>query len=250
MARLFQKLNFVEQTAVRHLVARTQKAARLRERMRSWVTRVLGMIRDVALDADRRLLRLVPELAQDWNRLKHSTHHGSSSLASIHTVFFLTVEEVVQALRASRTDLAPLVRARRAELARDQARPDPPRTFIGVPPPVQLPPSGGAVLHGTGASSGVVEGHARVLLSASQMSELLPGEILVVHTTDVGWTPLFCIAAGVVTELGGPLSHAAVVARELAVPSVVNVDGVTRALKTGDRIRLDGDTGVVEKLSL
>jgi rifampicin phosphotransferase len=244
MQRLIKALNFAEVTAVRHLVARAQKAARLRERMRTWVTRVLGMIRDTALDADRRLLRLVPELAQDWAKIKQTT----SSLATIHTVFFLTVDEVVQALRASRTDLAPLVRARRAELARDQARPDPPRTFIGAPPPIQLPPSGGAILKGTAASSGVVEGNARVLLSASQMSELLPGEILVVHTTDVGWTPLFCIAAGVVTELGGPLSHAAVVARELAVPSVVNVDGITRALKTGDRIRLDGDAGVIEKL--
>lgn len=250
MQRLFRRLNVVEQTAVRHLVARAQKAARLRERMRSWVTRVLGMMRDVALDADRRLLRLVPELAQDWSTLKHgSGSGGNAALASIHTVFFLTIDEVVQALRASRTDLAPLVRARRAELARDQARPDPPTTFIGAPPPVRLPPSGGAVFRGTAASSGVVEGAARVLLSASQMSELLPGEILVVHTTDVGWTPLFCIAAGVVTELGGPLSHAAVVARELAVPSVVNVDGITRALKTGDRVRLDGDTGVVERLS-
>jgi pyruvate,water dikinase len=212
--------------------------------MRTWVTRVLGMMRDVALDADRRLLRLVPDLASDWTTLRS----GTSSLAAINTVFFLTVDEVVHALRASRTDLAPLVRARRAEYARDQARPDPPRTFIGVPPPVQLPPSGGAVLRGTAASSGVVEGAARVLFSASQMSELLPGEILVVHTTDVGWTPLFCIAAGVVTELGGPLSHAAVVARELAVPSVVNVDGVTRAVKTGERIRLDGDAGTIEKL--
>jgi pyruvate,water dikinase len=242
MQQLFGKLNILEQTAVRHLVARAQKAARLRERMRTWVTRVLGMIRDVALDADRRLLRLVPDLAEDWASLK------ARAVQPVNTVFLLTVDEVVQALRASRTDLAPLVRARRAELARDQARPDPPRTFIGAPPPVQLPPSGGAVLRGTGASSGVVEGTARVLLSASQMSELLPGEILVVHTTDVGWTPLFCIAAGVVTELGGPLSHAAVVARELAVPSVVNVDGVTRALKTGDRVRVDGDAGIVEKL--
>jgi pyruvate,water dikinase len=249
MQRLFRRLNFAEQTAVRHLVARAQKAARLRERMRTWVTRVLGMMRDVALDADRRLLRLVPDLAHDWASLQREPG-PTSSLASIHTVFFLTVDEVVQALRASRTDLAPLVRARRAELARDQARPDPPRTFIGAPPAVQLPPSGGDVLRGTAASSGVVEGNARVLLSASQMSELLPGEILVVHTTDVGWTPLFCIAAGVVTELGGPLSHAAIVARELAVPSVVNVDGITRALKTGDRIRLDGDAGVIEKLSV
>ena len=58
------------------------------------------------------------------------------------------------------------------------------------------------MLKGTGASGGVVEGRARVLYSATQMDALQPGEILVVHTTDVGWTPLFCIAAGVVTELG------------------------------------------------
>ena len=244
MQALVKRLNFAEQTLVRHLVARAQRAARLRERMRTWVTRVLGMLRDVALDADRRILRLVPELAQDFRDLKQS----GSPIAGIHTVFFLTVDEVVHALRASRTDLAPLVRARRAELARDRARPDPPTTFIGAPPPVQLPPAGGDLLRGIAASSGIVEGRARVLLSAAQMSELVPGEILVVHTTDVGWTPLFAIAAGVVTELGGPLSHAAVVARELAVPSVVNVDGVTRALKTGDRLRLDGDNGTVERL--
>ncbi len=247
MQRLFEKLSLPEQTLVRHLVARTQKAARLRERMRAWVTRVLGMIRDVALDADRRLLRLVPELAEDWSALKEQASAGPRA-AQVQAVFLLTIDEVVQALRASRTDLAPLVRARRAELARDQARPDPPRTFIGAPPAVQLPPSSGAILRGAAASSGVVEGSARVLLSASQMNELLPGEILVVHTTDVGWTPLFCIAAGVVTELGGPLSHAAVVARELGVPSVVNVDGATRLLRTGDRVRLNGDTGTVEKL--
>ncbi|MBS2015273.1 MAG: phosphoenolpyruvate synthase [Deltaproteobacteria bacterium] len=256
MQRLVPRLNFAEQTLVRHLVARAQKAARRREQMRTWVTRVLGMLREVALDADRRLLRLVPELASDWAQLRRAEPpkggraeaSASTTLATTHTVFFLTVDEVVNALRSSRTDLAPLVRARRAEYLRDRARPDPPTTFIGSPPSVQLPPSGGHVLRGTGASSGVVEGRARVLLSASEMSALEPGEILVVHTTDVGWTPLFCIAAGVVTELGGPLSHAAVVARELGVPSVVNVDGVTRALKSGDRVRIDGERGIVERL--
>ncbi len=104
------------------------------------------------------------------------------------------------------------------------------------------------MLRGTAASSGIVEGNARVLLSSSQLSELLPGEILVVHTTDVGWTPLFLVAAGVVTELGGPLSHAAVVAREFGVPSVVNVGGATRAIRTGDVLRVDGERGVVERV--
>src|SRR4029079_2085295 len=70
MQRLVPRLGFAEQTLVRHLVARAQKAARLRERMRTWVTRVLGMLRDAALDADRRILRLVPDLAGDWTALR------------------------------------------------------------------------------------------------------------------------------------------------------------------------------------
>ena len=111
-----------------------------------------------------------------------------------------------------------------------------------------LPPASGDTLRGLPASGGVVEGRVRVLRGPDHMGELVPGEILVVHTTDVGWTPLFPLAAGVVTELGGPLSHAAVVAREFGVPSVVNVPGVTRALKTGDLVRVDGDRGVVERL--
>jgi pyruvate,water dikinase len=234
-ARLVPRLSFAEQTLVRHLVARAQKSARLRERMRGWVTRVLGMLREAVLEADRRLVRLVPELAEDRPH-------------AIGAAFFLTIDEVVQALRTSRADLAPLVRARRAEFARDQARPDPPATFIGAPPSVVLPPLGGDVFRGLPASGGVVEGTARVLMSAEEMGTLEPGEVLVVRTTDVGWTPLFLLAAGVVTELGGPLSHAAVVTREFGVPSVVNIEGVTRAIKTGDRVRVDGGTGVVERV--
>ena len=163
-------------------------------------------------------------------------------------MFFLTLEEVVQALQNARSDVAPLVRARRAEYARDQARPDPPATFVGSPPSVVQPPLGGDVFRGLPASAGVVEGSARVLTSSDQVDQLEPGEVLVVHTTDVGWTPTFLIAAGVVTELGGPLSHAAIVAREFGVPSVVNVIGATRAIKTGDKLRVDGDRGVVERV--
>ena len=70
MARLLPRLGIVEQTVVRHLVARAQKAARLRERMRAWVTRVLGMLREAVLDADRRLLRLAPDLDADMPRAR------------------------------------------------------------------------------------------------------------------------------------------------------------------------------------
>jgi pyruvate,water dikinase len=241
MAKLVPRLNVVEQTLIRHLVARAQRSARLRERMRAWVTRVLGMLREAALDADRRLVRRDPDLTADWRAIVDR----GSPLAGVRSVFFLTIDEVVTSLRAARTDLAPLVRSRRAEFARDHARPDPPATFVGVPPPVVMPPAGGDVMRGLAASPGVVEGRARVLVREDEMDALQPGEILVVHTTDVGWTPLFLVAAGVVTELGGPLSHAAIVAREFGVPSVVNVAGATRAIRTGDVIRVDGDRGLV-----
>jgi pyruvate,water dikinase len=244
MAKLVPKLNVFEQTLLRHLIARAQRSARLRERMRAWVTRVLGMLREAALDADRRLLRRDPVMESDWRALVE----GGSPLAAVRSVFFLTVDEVVVALRASQMDMAPLVRSRRAELARDRARPDPPSTFVGAPPPVVLPPYGGELLRGLPASAGVVEGRARVLVREDEMDALQPGEILVVHTTDVGWTPLFLVAAGVVTELGGPLSHAAVVAREFGVPSVVNVAGATRVIRNGDALRVDGDRGMVERV--
>lgn len=233
MQRVLDRMNALEQTALRHLVARAQKAARLRERMRGWVTRVLGLIREVLLDGQRRLLRLMPELQEERG--------------TIPSVFFLTAPELVNALRNARTDLAPLVRLRRAEHARDVARPDPPVTFVGAPTDVQAPPATRDVLRGIPASSGVVEAKVRVLRSAD-MSAFEPGEILVVRTTDVGWTPLFLMAAGVVTELGGALSHAAIVAREFGVPSVVNVAGVTRLLRTGDVVRVDGDHGTVERI--
>jgi pyruvate,water dikinase len=230
VARLETRVSAVELGLIRALVTRTQRFTRLRERMRTWVTRVLGMIRTIALDVDRRLRRIDPTLAP-----------GS--------VFFCTYDELVAALRSGRAEVGHVVRLRRAEHARDAARPDPPPTFIGRPPPVQLPPVPGTRLTGLPASAGVVEGRARVLEpGAVGLDEVEAGDILVSRTTDVGLSPLFLVAAAVVTELGGPLSHAAVVAREYGIPAVVNVAGATVAIRTGDRLRVDGDRGVVERL--
>jgi pyruvate,water dikinase len=230
LARLETRVSSVELALVRVLVERTQRFTRLRERMRTWVTRVLGMIRAIALDVDRRLRRIDPTLPA-----------GS--------VFFCTYDELIAALRSGRAEVGHVVRLRRAEHARDAARPDPPPTFIGRPPPLQLPPAPGTRLVGLPASAGVVEGHARVLEpGAVGLDAVAAGEILVSRTTDVGLSPLFLVAAAVVTELGGPLSHAAVVAREYGIPAVVNVPGATIAIRTGDRLRVDGDRGVVERL--
>jgi len=103
-------------------------------------------------------------------------------------------------------------------------------------------------LVGVGVSPGVVEGAARVLLDPSE-GELLPGEILVCSITDPSWSSYFLIAAGVVIDIGGPLSHGAIVARELGIPCVINTVDGTRRLRTGDRLRIDGSSGKVEILS-
>jgi phosphoenolpyruvate synthase/pyruvate phosphate dikinase len=84
--------------------------------------------------------------------------------------------------------------------------------------------------------------------SPDEGDRLQPGEILVASTTNVGWTPLFPRAAAVVTDVGGSLSHAAIVARELGIPAVVGCGNATIRLKTGDRVLVDGKRGVVEIL--
>ena len=106
----------------------------------------------------------------------------------------------------------------------------------------------GRQLKGVGVSPGRVEGRARVILDPRLGSHIEPGEILIAPVTDAGWTPLFINAAGLVVEVGGLLSHGSVVAREYGLPAVVGVTGATAAIQTGDRIGLDGSSGIVVKL--
>ena len=88
----------------------------------------------------------------------------------------------------------------------------------------------------------------RLLESHEQMDEFLAGEILVTSYTNVGWTPLFPRAAAIVTDIGAPLSHAAIVARELGIPAVVGTGSATMKLKSGDRVKVNGSEGIVELL--
>jgi phosphohistidine swiveling domain-containing protein len=105
------------------------------------------------------------------------------------------------------------------------------------------------VVTGLGVSAGVTEGLARVVLDVDDQASLEPGEILVCHTTDPSWTSSFVIASAVVIDIGGVLSHGAIVARELGIPGVVNTtDGTTR-LRSGDRVRVDGTAGTVRVLA-
>ncbi|MFI6095570.1 PEP/pyruvate-binding domain-containing protein [Lentzea sp. NPDC051213] len=97
-------------------------------------------------------------------------------------------------------------------------------------------------------SAGVVEGLARVLERVEDGESLQQGEILVTTVTNIGWTPLFTRAAAVVTDVGAPLSHAAIVARELGIPAVVGCGNATTRIATGDRIQVDGARGTVKKV--
>ena len=99
-------------------------------------------------------------------------------------------------------------------------------------------------LRGSPASPGVVSGTARVIRSPTG-ARLEPGEILVAPSTDPGWTPLFLTAGALVMEMGGMMSHGAVVAREYGIPAVVGVAGATEQITTGQRVTVDGSAGTV-----
>ena len=101
-------------------------------------------------------------------------------------------------------------------------------------------------IKGLPGSAGQAEGRVRIVNSPEEGDQLQPGEILVAVTTNVGWTPIFPRAAAVITDVGAPLSHAAIVARELGIPAVVGCFNATSVLKTGDRVCVDGGQGIVE----
>jgi pyruvate,water dikinase len=103
---------------------------------------------------------------------------------------------------------------------------------------------GKKVLRGIPACYGRVTGRVKVI-NHNYAGDIKKGDIIVIKSLDISWTPLFSVAGGLVTELGGILSHAAIIAREYNIPTIVNVENATSILKNGDQIVLDGETGVI-----
>jgi pyruvate,water dikinase len=151
-------------------------------------------------------------------------------------------------------DWPALVRERRAVQAREARRTRVPRLLLsdgqtfyeGVVPPAGDESADG-VLAGSPVSPGLVEGPVRVVLDP-KATALAPGEILVCPGTDPAWTPLFLVAGGLVTEVGGLMTHGSVVAREYGIPAVVGITQATTRLQTGQRVRVDGSTGEITVL--
>jgi phosphoenolpyruvate synthase/pyruvate phosphate dikinase len=119
-----------------------------------------------------------------------------------------------------------------------------PSISVSVQAPI-VRPELKADLYGSAAAPGVVEGVARVVMSERQLSEVQRGDILVAPGMSAPWTPVFEIISGAITDGGGATSHPVIVAREYGIPCVVGCIEATKKIKTGDRVRLDGDRGVV-----
>ncbi len=210
-----------------------------RENLRFERTRVFGRARLLFVEIGRRF-------------------QADGLLDNARDVFYLELSEVLGTIAgtATTTDLRGLVALRKAEFGRYRQE-DPPadrfetrgcvhsgNTFLGSAP---VPEPAGDSRTGTGCCPGIVRGRARVILDPVQASVQL-GDILVARHTDPGWIILFPASAGVVVEHGGLLSHAAIVARELGVPTVVGLRAATSWIHDGDWVEMDGTSGRVTLL--
>jgi pyruvate,water dikinase len=182
-------------------------------------------------------------------------------------IFYLTINEVV-ALLAGDDSARRFIPARVETFERYRALPPYPTIIVGrfdpfkwaadpkrrsdifnANAPAAAPGTGaGGMIKGFPGALGVVEGTVRRLDRLEDSDQFQAGEVLVTTLTNIGWTPLFPRAAAIVTDLGAPLSHAAIVARELGIPAVVGCGDATMRLKTGDRVRVNGGQGLVEIL--
>ena len=222
------------------VLANARARVRDRENLRLERTRVFGRARLILLELGRRLAA--------FDRIDDP-----------RDVFFLEVEELLSFVqgRATTTDLRGVAKVRQAEFARYRDGAAPPDRFetrgiayVGnaFMTMVAAPPPQGETLKGIGCCAGVVRGRVRVVRNPREAA-VAPGEIVVAERTDPGWVMIFPSAAGLLVERGSLLSHSAIVARELGLPAIVALAGVTAWLKDGDYVEMDGTTGAVVKLA-
>ena len=218
----------------RPLVRRFAKVARdlfpMREHHKFLMVRLLAELKIVALEVAERLLEKGVILKRE-------------------DIWFLTIPEIRVALK-THMDMRETVSQRRESFKLDQRR-TPPRMMTSdgeiLRPSLNLDGAPQGALIGSAVSAGIHEGIANVVKDPAAQS-LAPGEILVAHFTDPGWTPLFVNAGALVTEVGGLMTHGSVVAREYGIPAVVGLVDAAEHIQTGDVIRVNGDLGYVEIL--
>ncbi len=209
---------------------RTQKVARDRENWKNEAVRQVAAFRRILLALGQRL-------------------QEKGTLAYRDDIFFLEIPEVQPVVSGTVDfDVAQCIVTRRAEYEQNCAVTPPPVVVGRFDPDKHVAPEVDTdvdVLHGIAVSPGIVTGRARVILRTDDDQHVQAGEILVAPFTDPAWTPYFLPAAGVVMDMGGVLSHGAIIAREYGIPAVVNVGPATRIIRTGQEIRVDADRGTV-----
>jgi pyruvate,water dikinase len=206
---------------LRRLLAEARRLLSRRERVKVSVLAIGGLVRAIDLELGARLAR-------------------SGDLDEVAAVDLLSVAE----LRGCRPRPGAATIARRRRHLQRAAEAGPlPERFHGVPEPEHVHVPDGDHLRGISASGGRATGRARVVRDPRH-ARFRRGEVLVAASTDASWSPLFLDAAAIVVERGGPLSHAAIVARELGIPAVLDVAGATSTLD-GRLVTVDGDAGVV-----
>jgi pyruvate,water dikinase len=222
----------------------------LKRRMSAWLLRrTVALTRD--LEVSKAAFLLTIDAGRAAARDLGAELDKAGVLAAPDDVLHLTIEE---AATPKIGDVRGLVDHRRARHTRHCAL-APEDAWTGNPAPQAaagpgpLAPDGPpARLTGVAGSPGVVVGPARVVTDPLVDEPPVPGEVLVCPMTDPSWAPVLMLAAAVVTDIGGPASHGAIVARELGVPCVANTRSGTAVIGTGDRLRVDGDAGLVEIL--
>lgn len=165
-------------------------------------------------------------------------------------IYFLSHEEIGQFIETGDRSLLEKANRRRKLLPEtDTLQFD--EVCFGIPEPIEHPVAleiKEGQLHGTPVSSGKIKARIRIIHTLEDADKLERGEIMVASFTDIGWTPYFSIISGLITEIGSPLSHGAVVAREYGIPAVVGVKGAKSFLTDGEFVLLDGEKGIVQKM--
>lgn len=161
-------------------------------------------------------------------------------------IFFLHPDELASLAQGEGRDWLKVIISRRKSYEREKLRKQLPRLLLSdgraFYEGLAVPDEEEGILVGSAVSPGVVEGVVHVVFDPHE-EQLAPGEILVCQGTDPAWTPLFLAAGGLITEVGGMMTHGSLVAREYGIPAVVGVHAATSRLKTGQRVRLDGSSG-------
>jgi pyruvate,water dikinase len=246
--RQFARAEENAEARIRDLVERARARGHLRARAVELClrrTRQLSGLRELPKFY---IILTLAEMRRQFNEIGAELAR-SGSIAAADDVYFLEFDEVRVGLRGA--DLKGIVAGRRRLYDVELRRRRIPRILLSDGTDVEAAvmaksPSSGA-LKGTPASAGTATGTVRVILDPVG-AHLEPGEILVAPSTDPGWTPLFMTAGALVMEMGGVISHGAVVAREYGIPAVVGVPDATTRLRTGQRVTVDGSAGTVRQV--